>query len=194
MRCAGAAAAIALLLCAWAPGTQALPDVERLFGCPLDAPSDKWKPRARWHTTQLRELGIALSTPGAWELEGGRSRAILRSGSGNTTLRVTQSQLKADKLDTVKRATEQRELGPSHAGPACAEALAARIEEATGLEQIRVGVYGRPLGARQRSYAIYAPHRGGVLTLVLSIQWGRRAKGPDLEVVRRVLGGLRALP
>lgn len=177
---------------ALAPEARALPEVDRLFGCPLDAPADQWVPRKGWTRTTLAELGIRLETPGAWALDESPSRASLESASGKTRIRITQSRLPADKLDTVKRATEQRELGPSHAGPACAEAVARHLAEATGFERVRVGVYGRPLGARQRSYAVYAVHRGAVLTVILTIKWGRRASGPDLEVVRRVLGGVRA--
>ena len=94
----------------------------------------------------------------------------------------------------MRDAIERVSLGPSHAGPRCSQLLDQRLKGATGLSSVSVGIYGRPLGERRRSYGLYARLPQGTLTAVLTARWSASDEGPDLEIVRRVLGGIRALP
>ncbi len=142
---------------------------------------------------ELAELGVGVRVPAAWGMEVSPELVTLRSPDGGDRLTLRRGRLVGSAhLATVRKSFELRELGPSHAGPGCERTLRERLAPA-GFVALEVGVYARPFGRRQRSYAIFAGLPDGSLTAVLTVRWSSRSKGPDLSFVRRVLGGLRAL-
>ena len=56
---------------------------------------------------------------------------------------------------------------------------------------IQVSTYGRPLGERRRSFALYAHQGTEVFSMVITARWSRKADGPDLPMIRRLLGAIR---
>ena len=50
---------------------------------------------------------------------------------------------------------------------------------------------GRPLGARWRNYALFGTAGQTALVVTLSASWPKHRKGPDLNMIRRLLGGIR---
>lgn len=175
-----------------APRTEP-PAVATLFGCPLAADPEEFQPTDAWPSRALSELGVSVRLPEAWTVEDSPELVVFRSPDGGDRLTLRRGRLVGSAhLATVRKSFELRELGPSHAGPACEQTLRERLMPA-GFLALQVGVYARPFGRRQRSYAIFAGLLDGSLTAVLTVRWSSRSKGPDLSFVRRVLGGVRAL-
>lgn len=169
------------------------PPVHRLFGCPLRAPTEAFRPPAEWRVYREGELGLSFAAPAGWEVL--RSGAVVSVGApdGRTTLTLRRGRLvSAERLSFVRRSMELTELGPSHAGAACQGALTEAVAAVAGWSAVQVGVYGRPLAGRQRSYAVFAPLVDGTLTVVVTVTWRSRDRGPDLDTVRRLLGGVTA--
>ncbi len=166
------------------------PAVRRLFNCALEAHPSGFEPRERWQRRPIEALGVAVTVPAGWTIEGGGPVWSVRSPSGRTELSLRMSP-RATVAET-RRALELLELGPTHAGAWCERAVATRLSQVTGLTGVGVGVYRKSLAKRRRRYALYAPVGGGALAVLLTARW-RRDDGPDLEVVRRVLGGVRPL-
>lgn len=185
-----ATAAVALAGAAPSP-----PPVERLFGCPLQAPTAGWRAPAKWAAETLDEVRVQAVLPAAWRRSAVPGRVEITSPGGDLNLSVRRG---ADPspggLVALRRGVEASELGPSHAGTACGRALAAEVARVTGLSDVSVGVYGRPLADRRRSYAVFARDRHGPLVGVVTARWSARASGPDLGLVRRLLAAVRRGP
>jgi hypothetical protein len=169
------------------------PAVDTLFGCPLAGDAAGFEAPDAWPVRELVDLGVSVRVPASWEVEVTPELVSLRSPDGGDRLTLRRGRLVGSAhLATVRKSFELRELGPSHAGPACEQTLRQRLASA-GFLALEVGVYARPFGRRQRSYAIFAGLADGSLTAVFTVRWASRSKGPDLSFVRRVLGGVRAL-
>ncbi|MEZ4268041.1 MAG: hypothetical protein R3F39_16875 [Myxococcota bacterium] len=194
--------ALAVALCAQVTSARATtpepprpdpPAPDTLFGCPIAADAAAFEATDAWPVRELAELGISVRLPASWEIELSPELVTLRSPDGGDRLALRRGRLVGSaQLATVRKSFELRELGPSHAGPSCEQTLRERLAPA-GFVAVEVGVYARPFGRRQRSYAIFGGLPDGSLTAVLTVRWSRRSKGPDLSFVRRVLGGVRAL-
>ncbi len=182
---------------AWLPATAeaAPPPVERLFGCPLRAPAEAFRALPEWHRVASGALDVSYATPPGWEATEASEVISIRPAKGGATLTLRRGRLVSpERLAFVRRSVELTELGPSHAGPACERDLVERIAQIAGWERVEVGVYGRPLAGRQRSYALFAALPDGTLTVVVTVTWSKRAGGPDLDLVRRLLGGVVPRP
>lgn len=189
------ATAIAAVLSPAAPSHAAPPPVERLFGCPLRAPAEAFRAPPEWRRVTAKALDVSYATPDGWEASEASEVISVRAARGGATLTLRRGRLVSpERLAFVRRSVELTELGPSHAGPACEQALVERVAQIAGWERVEVGVYARPLAGRQRSYAIFAALPEGTLTVVVTVTWGRRAPGPDLDLVRRLLSGVVPLP
>ena len=164
------------------------PPVATLFGCPVLAPEDRLRPRPDWERRTLGALGVSIATPPGWRVAVDGRVQVIRSISGRTVVSLRRQDAP---VAAVRWGVELRELGASHAGPSCERALTGRLAGVTGLPVAGVGVYGRPLGEPRRSFALFVAEPGGALTVVLTARWRPADGGPDMEIVRRVLGGLR---
>jgi hypothetical protein len=175
-----------------APAALEPPDPATLFGCPLSADAAAFEPPDAWPVRAVEGMGVTVRLPESWEIETSPELVVFRSRDGGDRLTLRRGRLVgSEQLGTVRRTFELRELGPSHAGPRCEAALRERLAGA-GFAAVEIGVYARPFGRRQRSYATFAGLGDGSLTAVLTVRWAARSKGPDLSFVRRVLGGIRA--
>ncbi|MCB9729647.1 MAG: hypothetical protein H6744_05085 [Deltaproteobacteria bacterium] len=175
-----------------APTRPVPPPPELLFGCPIAGDGATFEAPETWALRELPELGISLRLPASWIEERSPELVTFRSANGDDRFTLRRGRLVgSEHLATVRKSFELRELGPSHAGPRCEEALRAGLAQA-GFQTLEVGVYARPFGRRQRSYAVFGGLGEGSLTAVLTVRWSRPT-GPDLLFVRRMLGGLRAL-
>ncbi len=187
--------ALALVLWGAAAAQAEPPPVERLFGCPLSAPQEGFRPGPGWQRLELEAVGAVVQVPADWKVERTGALVEIVSSSGKSRLVLRRSTLAgADRVEEVKRAVEAAELGPSHLGAACERALLERLTGLRGFGAARLGVYGRPLGDHRRTYAAFLPAGEATLSVLLTTRWGRSDDGPDLAVVRRVLGGLEPLP
>lgn len=181
------AAALALLAAPGAP-----PPVETLFGCALDGPPAAFATPAEWEAHDVSDLGVHLQLPRGWTVVTDGDVATGRSQDGRHRITVRRGRLVGhERLAFVRRSVELTELGPSHASEACEARLAERLRAFTGWDPLVAGVYGRPLGGRQRSYAMYAGLPDGSVTVVVTTRWPEKASGPDLDLVRRLLAGVR---
>lgn len=185
------------LVAAWTVGSPAaraeLPPVERLFGCPILAPQEAFETPEEWVRHELPSAGVSLALPPDWEVVHEHGVPVVDRDQAYIWLRRGH-RVGAERLPFVRRALELRELGPSHAGPDCERSLVERLRRATRFEHLLAGVYARPLGWRRRHYALYVglPDGGGSLALVVRLRWDRLpADGPDLALLRRLLGGVR---
>ena len=186
-----AAALAAVVLLAGADASAAPPPVERLFGCPLLVGAEAFRPLNEWRTRKHDAVATRLSTPADWEIEQAGGVVSARAPHGRLTLTVRRGTLVSpERLDFVRRSVELTELGPSHAGPDCEAGLVRAVRQVTGWSDLQVGVYGRPLAGRQRSYALFVALPDGTLTVVVTARWRKRDAGPDLDTVRRLLGGV----
>ncbi len=175
-----------------ASSAAAPPPPESLFGCPLAAPMQSFEAPREWQPTAVEGLDLLLDLPPRWELVVDGDVATARPPNRRHRITVRQSRLVShDRLHYVRRAVELTELGPSHAGERCEESLRTVLRQATGFDPLTVGVYGRPLGERRRSYALFATHGQGTITVVVTVRWGRSDPGPPLDLVRALLGGVR---
>lgn len=176
------------------PAAAAPPEVKRLFGCPLDAETKAFRPPDTWARHTLASVGVGVRLPPRWSVEEGPGVATLVDPRKDYRLTLRRARrVGADDLMRARRATEHAELGPSHAGAGCERRLGEALSRATGLRPLLVGVYRRPLLERRRSYAVYAAPADRAVTVILTASWSRRAGGPDLRTVRRLLGGLSGL-
>ncbi|MGM0577062.1 MAG: hypothetical protein ACQEXJ_15155 [Myxococcota bacterium] len=170
----------------------ALPPVDHLFGCPLLAPAEEFRPPDDWEGHPLPEVGAEIALPPGWELKWERGAPVVDREQVDIALRRGRL-VTTERLAFVRHAVELRELGPSHAGPSCEAALVDRLRQVTGWDALTVGVYARPLGWRRRHFALYVGLPDGSLTVVLRLRWDKDPYGPDLALVRRLLGGIRPI-
>lgn len=172
-----------------------LPEVRRLFGCPLGAPPDAFRPPESWTEARLERLGIRMAHPAGWSVERTAGMlAVLRSPEERYHLSLRRGRLvPRGRLDSVRRVRERTRLGPSHAGPRCERRLVESLTEVAGWSRVGVGIYGRPFGWSRRTYAVFAAVPGGTLTAVLVVDWPAGGEGPNRERIRRLLGGIRPL-
>ena len=169
-----------------------LPSPESLFGCPLDGDRAAFVPPAPWITHRVPELGLEVQTPPGWRLELRGPIAVAKSPDGLTEVELRSQRLggKAG-LSLVRDMVELRETGPSHVGRRCSEGLSAHLTSGRPWIHAEVAIYGRPLGERRRTYGLYAARPSDVLAVFVSTRWGRGEVGPDLKLVRHLLGSVR---
>ena len=176
------------------PAGAALPPVQRLFGCPIASGPEAFTPPKGWSLRLLPALGARVHLPPGWRVQVEGALAVVESPGTNVRLALRRGRLAgADRLDFVRRSVELTELGPSHAGARCEAAVVAALTSLTGWRQLRFGVHGRPLGERQRSWSLFLALGDGALTSVVTVRWRRRDAGPDLAIVRQLLGGIQPL-
>ncbi|MEC9070878.1 MAG: hypothetical protein VX938_00805 [Myxococcota bacterium] len=170
----------------------ALPSADRLFGCPLAANPSEFIPPSTWAARRVKGMTASLLLPPDWRLEGDRPVARATSADGQTSVSVRRQSLSGSAgLALARSLMEFRELGPSHTGQLCATTLSRQVDGLGLWRGVQVSTYGRPLGERRRSFALYA-HRGTeIYSVVITTRWSRKAEGPDLRMVRRLLGALR---
>ena len=169
-----------------------LPPADRLFGCPLAANPSDFIPPSTWAPRRVKGMSASLLLPPGWRLDGDRPVAQATSADGQTSVTVRRQSLSGTAGLTLARSLmELRELGPSHTGSLCAATLARQVD-GLGLWRItQVSTYGRPLGERRRSFALYAHQGTEIFSVVVTTKWSRQADGPDLRMIRRLLGALR---
>lgn len=170
----------------------ALPSTDRLFGCPLAANPSDFIPPDSWSARTVKGMNIALVLPTDWKVEGKRPVVQATSSDGQTTITVRKQHLSGTAgLSLTRSLMELRELGPSHTGKACGAMLSRQVDGLGLWRSIQVSTYGRPLGERRRSFALYAHQGTEVFSVVVTARWSRKADGPDLPMIRQLLGAIR---
>jgi len=189
--------AIAYLVAATAPAAPeetppVLPDVERLFGCPLHVEQEAFETPEHWSGVILPDEGITVRVPPGWthDRRPGRFEAYAPDRSFHISLR-SGTRVSAEELPSVRAALEISELGATFVKRACAERITDALRNEAPWTTLEFGYYGRPLGERRRRVALFAPVATGTLAVVISTRWPRGSSGPDWNQVWRLLGSLR---
>ena len=177
---------------ATAPEASILPSPAQLFGCPLDEDPSAFVPPAPWSGQRIDELGVTLRLPTDWKVTRRGPVATATSPDGQTTLEVRRQRLGGRPgLAMVRDLLEVRETGPSHAGTLCSDNVTAHLNTGRSWLHAEVGVYGRPLGERRRTYSLFGARPSDVVVILVTTRWRARDPGPDLSLVRRLLGSVR---
>ena len=177
------------------PAPASPPPVSTLFGCPLPAEPSAFVPPETWTKHALPSLGVVMALPPQWTIEDRGAVVKAMAPDKRTGVVLRHSRLtEPARLPFLRQTVEHAELGPSFANKACEDRLVTLLAAHAGWDPLQVGVYGRPLGDRRRRVAMFAGLAAGSLTAIVSARWRSRARGPDLPLVRRLLGGLRPLP
>jgi len=173
-------------------GAQALPSTDQLFGCPLSASASDFIPPASWTSQTLDRMNVSLVLPPDWKVQGKEPVVQASSSDGQTIVTVRKQNLSGlAGLSLARSLVEFTELGPSHMGVACGLSLARQVDGLSRWRAVQVSAYGRPLGERRRSFALYAHQGTEIFTVVVTTRWSREDDGPDLPLVRRLLGALQ---
>ena len=172
-----------------------LPPPEQLFACTLDGPSHGFTPRRRWKQRRVNGTPLMMHLPGTWKVTGQRGIGRVESTDGRVRIRIRiEDSPEKRSLRDLREVLEATEVGKSHMGERCGERIAREIKNITGFDRVLVTVHGRPLGERRRNYVLYLNKGTLMLSVVVTIRWNRDADGPELDLVRRLMGSLRAPP
>lgn len=171
------------------------PSPKALFGCPLQNVARR--PALASVSHPLAELGLEVVLP-KWLKATRRApqRVDFQSKSWRLSLRSTYQAPKGG-LSAVRVAAERTELGASHAARRCERAVLRGWLPAKSdlFRHAELGVYGRPLGLRRRTFALFLTRADGrVLTATLTGKWKGTKTGPDLRDVAAIFGAILAAP
>ena len=172
----------------------ALPPKVDFFGCELLLAQNHEEATATWVSTRLREGPVSLSHPEDWSIKhDGRSLSMeAPDGQSWLSLRWGKSGDK-DYLDRVRRDVELFELGPNQLTPLCQRELSSELQQRGGWLNTEVNVTRRAFGMKRRSFALFANHSAGTLTLIVTVKWKKRSEDA-LVLARRLLNGIRVDP
>jgi hypothetical protein len=181
-------------VCMWVGGRESraeLPLPTRFFACPLQGESAAFKTPTHWVQTMVSDTQISISLPPGWKSTEGSIHPRFEAPMGQISITLRRSgPLKLDGLKRLRRVIELTELGPSHAHPRCEKNLGKMIHGVSGWASAQVGVYGRPMGERKRTYALFGTLPKGSLTVLITTRWKSSENGPDLHLIRRLMAGI----
>ena len=155
----------------------ALPPKVDFFGCDLLLGQGDTQTKERWVRTRLPAAPVSLLHPEGWSVRhDGRSLSMeAPDGQSWLSFRWGKSGDK-DYLDRVRRDVELFELGPNQLSTKCQSDLSEALRAQSEWLSTQVSATRRAFGMKRRSFALFASHGEGTLTLIVTVKWKKEAR------------------
>lgn len=162
-----------------------------MLGCPMmnaGAPKAGGEP---WKRTALSAGPVSIRHPPGWSAKQDGRTLTMEAPGGQAWLSLRWGHRESgEQLAHLRRDVELFELGPSQLNPLCEAEVRQMILNAGVWKDATVSVTRRAFGMKRRSFALFASHAKGTLTLIVTTKWKAQSE-PSIALARRLFSGIR---